>query len=621
MAVAVITRMYNFWSLPLMHDEFSALFRARFDNFNDLIEYGVKVDGHPPLIQIYYYFVVNTFGEIPWIIKLPFVLMGIASVWLTYVIAKKEFNVTTGLITSAIICVSEMGVMYSHLARPYISGLFFVLLASWFWLKIIQKPEQKYLLNSLGFIVFSVFACYNHHFSLLAIALMGLAGLVLIERNYLLKYVLSGGVIALFYLPNLTVFMAQIKLGGIGQWLSPPDEDFLLGYLGFVLNFNIFFYFLTGILMFLAFTFLRHQENNLKWIFTNLGLFVFAFLIGFLYSTYVNPVLQFSVLIFFLPFLLMGLIGTIKNLSFKWNALIVLGILIVGTFSLVSSRGYYKYNYSSPYISILDDCRDAQSKFPGTPAVIHSHYRISKFYLDEQTEPIHFLWADSLKNIASFESFVRLSAATHKHFYFGAMSDVKPEFYNVISNHFPTICWQRNYFGATTYLFSKGRVKHNYLLDLTFENSDLKKQIPINREQIVLNSTNNSYLLKDKEWCLESKTKIQEKLSHKNQFIDARVDVKLPHASTEVLLVLSLLNNEETIVYKAMSTKSYPKNNGEFRTLYTSIKLSDVQQINESTVLKCFIWNKNKSAVEIDNYQIVIRDGNPIIYGMFNPLP
>ncbi|MEZ5195678.1 MAG: hypothetical protein R2764_04565 [Bacteroidales bacterium] len=50
----VVLRFYNYANAPYSFDEFSALFRTRFDNFSDLIQYGVKTtDTHPAGVQLF----------------------------------------------------------------------------------------------------------------------------------------------------------------------------------------------------------------------------------------------------------------------------------------------------------------------------------------------------------------------------------------------------------------------------------------------------------------------------------------------------------------------------------------------------------------------------------------
>ena len=54
--VATILRFYNLHQIPYTFDEFSTLFRLNFDNFADLIEFGVKEDGHPAGMHVFMYY-------------------------------------------------------------------------------------------------------------------------------------------------------------------------------------------------------------------------------------------------------------------------------------------------------------------------------------------------------------------------------------------------------------------------------------------------------------------------------------------------------------------------------------------------------------------------------------
>ena len=49
-----------------------------------------------------------------------------------------------------------------------------------------------------------------------------------------------------------------------------------------------------------------------------------------------------------------------------------------------------------------------------------------------------------------------------------------------------------------------------------------------------------------------------------------------------------------------------------------SIKLSDIYLDHTNLELKIYIWNKNKRDFFIDNFKIVLRDGNPFIYGLIH---
>ncbi len=215
--VGVILRLWNYFNIPFTHDEMSALKRTGFSSFSDLIHQGVKIDAHPPLIQVFLNYWVAIFGRVEWIVKLPFVLVGIASIGLTYSIGRKWFNESVGLIAASFLAVLQFPVMYSLIARPYISGMFLLLMMVYFWSKLIQDSKAKYWKNWSLTLLFSMLCAYNHHFSLLAAGIIGFTGLFLIPRKEILKYSLLLPAGFLLFLPNLSIFMYQLNIGGVGH--------------------------------------------------------------------------------------------------------------------------------------------------------------------------------------------------------------------------------------------------------------------------------------------------------------------------------------------------------------------------------------------------------------------
>jgi len=79
--IAFILRAYRLSSIPFMHDEFSALLRTQYNSFNELIEKGVMIDGHPPLIQVFLFYWVKIFGFSEAWLKLPFIVSGVVAVY------------------------------------------------------------------------------------------------------------------------------------------------------------------------------------------------------------------------------------------------------------------------------------------------------------------------------------------------------------------------------------------------------------------------------------------------------------------------------------------------------------------------------------------------------------
>ena len=56
---AAVLRFWNYFEIPFTHDEFSALFRTQFNSFSELIDKGIKIDGHPAGVQMFLYFWVK----------------------------------------------------------------------------------------------------------------------------------------------------------------------------------------------------------------------------------------------------------------------------------------------------------------------------------------------------------------------------------------------------------------------------------------------------------------------------------------------------------------------------------------------------------------------------------
>lgn len=79
-----------------MYDEVSAWGRTGFSSFSELIQKGVKGDGHPAGIQVFLNYWRMLAGDTEAAFKFPFLIMGILSIWLAFRIGKFWFNDTVG---------------------------------------------------------------------------------------------------------------------------------------------------------------------------------------------------------------------------------------------------------------------------------------------------------------------------------------------------------------------------------------------------------------------------------------------------------------------------------------------------------------------------------------------
>jgi uncharacterized membrane protein len=331
--IGAIFRFYGFPNIPFTYDELSAWGRTDYSSFSQLINEGVRDDGHPALIQVFLFYWRKIFGDSEGSFKFPFLLMGIASIYLVFLIGKKWFNETAGILSATFITVLQYTVMYSQIARPYISGLFLSLLMVNSWTNFVfGKREKKSL---VGFIIYATLACYDHYFSLLFALIVGCSGYFFLPRKEWREYTAAGLIVFVLFIPHLGITRDQLKIGGVGGWLAAPNRYFFGNYLNYVFDFSWWVKGLVILLFVLSFFFLSQewkQKNKIRII--CVFWFLSPIIIGYLYSKYRNPLLQYSVLIFSFPYLLLFLFSFFRNLKPLIQFGLVVLILIVGSYSL-----------------------------------------------------------------------------------------------------------------------------------------------------------------------------------------------------------------------------------------------------------------------------------------------
>ena len=361
MLVAAVLRLWKLGQVPFMHDEFSAMTRLSFDSFRDLIQQGVAPDAHPAGVQVFLYYWAKVFGWNALWVKLPFVLMGIGSVYLIYIIGRQWFNRKVGLLSAAFFAVSEFTVFYSQLARPYSAGLFFVLLQVYFWNRVLFDVKKPSLRLWIGFALSSWLAAMMHAFSIAQAGLVFLTGLFFLPKERCKSYWLSGLGALLLFSPNLPIFYRQLFLnGGVGGWLSAPKSSFLLDFLQYTMNYDYLFIFATGILVILPFIVGHYKRQSVPMRWVGAAWFVVIFLLAFVYSLVREPIIQFSTLLFCYPFLIIAAFSFFKSrtLAPVQTVVAVISLLFIGFVSLINTRQYYRNMYHQGYDQIAIEMQE-----------------------------------------------------------------------------------------------------------------------------------------------------------------------------------------------------------------------------------------------------------------------
>ena len=303
---------------PLTHDELSAICRLQYNTLADVLTYGVMPDGHPGGVQLFMWLWSRLFSTSAVAIRLPFMLMGIATVPLIYAIGRRCFGRWSALLPAAVLAVSQYTVYYSDLARPYSAGIFFILCA--LNMLTLMVKEQRYTLPRLAlFALFEACCAYTHYFCALTAALMACTALFFVGKRHLLPYLAACVVAVLLFLPHLPITLHQLfELKGIGGWLGKPTPAFASEYLRYLNHHSL----LAVIVALVAYALVfcpKALRRNVPLMAAMLAVGLLPAIIGYVYSVTVNPVLQFSVLIFSFPFLLLALAAGVDNTCQAWR--------------------------------------------------------------------------------------------------------------------------------------------------------------------------------------------------------------------------------------------------------------------------------------------------------------
>ncbi len=323
-------------------DELSAINRLSINGFNNIINQAVKTgDMHPAGVQFFEEFWVSLFGDSEIALRFPFVLMGVLSIWLTYLIGKLYLSKNAGIIAATLLTITYFPIIHSELARPYSPGLLFSLMTTWFWLKIVLEKSKKWL-HIIGLGISFALAMYTHYFAFMFVGFIGVTGLFYIKKENLILYLVSGCIGILLFLPHLNITIHHLSIDGGLQWLAKPEKTWLFQFIFHALNESLVFVLtlicLTSFIIYKSkFSYIditKHTKLFALWFFG-------IFLIGYSFSYFSSPILKYPVMLFPLPFLFLIIGNFFTKTSSKLLTLSFGILLVLGTASTLIEKDLY----------------------------------------------------------------------------------------------------------------------------------------------------------------------------------------------------------------------------------------------------------------------------------------
>ncbi|MBI1287545.1 MAG: hypothetical protein GC178_08185 [Flavobacteriales bacterium] len=488
--VGAALRVYNFWDFSLSNDELSALARLNFNSLRDLIMEGVRIDGHPPAAQVVLWYMTKWFGNSVFVVRLPFVLAGIASVYFIFRVAKEWVSTSAGLLSSATFATLIFPVLYSRIARPYALGMLFALMAAFFWIRIVK---EKHSLADYFLLALSLALCaYSHYFAAFVAAMLAVSGTFLIKGRNLRNYLFALVGAFLLFLPYIPIFLHQLSLGGVGQWLSKPENDWLWEHIRYVFNDSWIVLIIIPIAGISGYFLCKSKKSFLK-IGLPLIFFLAPFVVGFAYSKWVNPVLQNSTLLFSFPFLLVFIFAGWNDDRPKITTAASIVLLTVSFSSTVFEKQFFRTNYFGVFKELAVDVIDWNKEVNSNALLIgdFNHPFYINYYL-ERNEPLKlslYRTTDE-KGLAELKSLVDTSSNEYAIYAWSTINQV-PEVEAIIREKFPIEVKRDTYFNSEVVMFRKGVSEFSFSEKLNFEKTDSWN---VNPDAVQQDSTGIKYI-------------------------------------------------------------------------------------------------------------------------------
>lgn len=625
LVLAGILRMYRLFDLEYTFDELSALSRTEYDSIAELIDKGVmKLDTHPAFVQVFLYYYCMLFGKVEWVVKLPFIIAGISSIYLAYSIGKKWFNETTGLLIATILTCSQFFIFYSVTARPYISGLFLCLVTLKYWLDILFDKQ----VNKKHFILFALFAALsalNHHFSMMFAGLCGIIGLFFLTKENAKYYIIASLCAVIIYSPHFPILFYQLQVGGIGAsnggWLDPPKNDFIIQFLLYIFHYSyIFVLAFIGIIVFAFFQKkIETTTPKLKIRIALFSLFSLSFLIGFFYSQKVNPVIQYSTLIFATPCLLLFIASFAKELSYKFKWITISALVIIGISSLVIKRKYYNLIFHQSFDTYIQTANkvieekgnaNVYSLFKGEPWFLN-------YYKEKYNSQARYMVID-LDSLTLQDYKSIYDTLSTKYLILG---DFNPSQLLQAANYYPYVYQKMNGYTFETYVLSKEPTNQNLevekrnIVSTNFEN--IPDRFNLNKDLIVSVDSKKQYRIDSlNEYPISYKIKNTDLHAKEGQTIIAEIQYQ-SDKPIKGLLCGSIDALKQNIHWAANDIDAFYNSKAKLQKAYVSIYVN--QKFNDSNnELNLFIWNNKKEQFQISSFSIYIWDNNSYRYGLLS---
>lgn len=609
--LAAAFRFYNYHNWSFTHDELGAFVRLNYSSFSDLIREGVKNDTHPVFTQLFLWGWAAVFGLSEVSVRLPFVLVGIASVALVYFIAKRWFGFYPALFSSMTIATLGFPILYSQLARPYSFGLFFSLLTVLCWTELLFGNRKNLYLKATVYGVVTGLCMLTHYFTFFFSVMVAISGFFFLKKETWKPYLVSGFLAFLIFLPHISVSLHQFEKRGIGEWLAKPETDFLWKYVLYAFNESPVLIISVAILFVVSLLWYHSEATVSKFHILCVAWFILPFLVGYYYSVYVNPVLQYSVLLFSFPFFPMALFSFFRDGNKKLNYAMLSIFTMILLYSTFWEYRFYKREQFGVYKEINHAVTELLTRYgkEKTQVVLNTSTKeIFDFYFPSHDIPEYdFILGDDSSVVA--DMIQKIDSCKFLYFLYGWSNFRSPyEIQELIKEKYPCILYDEKHFNSQVTLFGKDdecRRDTVFFAGTGFENRNFGqlKYDTLYLDTIFAHSGKYSLrVMPENLFCVTMKTFV------KNVFPDATGCVNVSawiyaDKDFEAQMVMNISESKDKREWQAKYLNVFAGPEKKWFRVFVTFQIFPTAFPDDE--IKIFLWNQAKNQFYVDDFEII----------------
>jgi len=618
LGVAALLRLLDFNQWSLSNDELSSVIRAQYDKFSTLIELGVRPDNHPALNQTLLYFWLKLFPDTPMMVRLPYVILSIIGLYFFYAFARKVFGSKVALPFLISLSFSFIFLLYHQIARPYALGFFVLSVLSYTWLCFINEGKKK---DALLYIFFGGLSLYTHYALALSSLCLALAGFLFLykDRSRLKLYLLANLLIALLFLPHIGISLDQFARGGL-SWLSPPEGDFLLKFFEYSLNGSpLLIALIIGAPLLAIRSYRPSKKMTVRWALT--FFFFIPFFVIYYYSLAVKPIIQFSLLLFSFPYLLLFFFSFLNKAKAS-TVLIYSTLLLLISFSSlffphnrVSRKPFA--NFEGVSKKLIEWERDPQESLTINSAIQAAYFN---YYLRQMKadEPANLITIYGREGLAEAISTVYSQEPETLGIAFGNVPP-PPELYEFARIHYPKLLENHRYYNSAAWLLGKeddGQTDQDrpYTFYSTLSGSvhadrwemkaDFYQDSLNGREKEIFN------IDESEEFPVTYRGKIKHAFREGSKWLTVRARLK-SKTESGLALVAATSREGKSIGQRQISTDLFQQAD----QWYWSVLVYELpENARENDELTVYFWNPNHSKAVVDKIELVNFDDSDFDY-------